>query len=168
MKPDAELLALRDHPNVKAWQRLIRHGESNAVDGRAYQALYGWTPKRPDRLFTDFSRHPERFFVVSDGRRTSAAGAYQITRTTWREMVARRPACYPDFSPASQDFFVIDRTDVRHALEDVLAGRLTDAIVKCRSEWTSLPGAIEGRYTLDEAYRIFRAWGGRTPKDKPR
>ena len=50
----------------------------------------------------------------------------------------------------------------RGALEDVLSGRIDDAIAKCRQEWTSLPGAAENRagWTLAAALELYRLRAG--------
>jgi muramidase (phage lysozyme) len=136
--------------NVAAFLQLIRYGESSNTD-RAYSTLYG------GGQFSDFSQHPGIFFTLPDGRRTSAAGAYQITKTTWDSL---RSYNLPDFSPASQDFAAVCLIKRRGAYSDVLAGRFDTAIRKCQNEWTSLPGAKEARYGLDKAHQILLAYGG--------
>lgn len=138
-------------PNVAAFLQLIRYGESSNTD-RAYSTLYG------GGQFADFSAHPAIYFALPDGRRTSAAGAYQITYSTWNDL--RHSYSLPDFSPATQDFAAVCLIKRRGALSDVLAGRFDSAIRKCRNEWTSLPGALEGRYSLDKAHQILIAYGG--------
>jgi muramidase (phage lysozyme) len=167
MKPIADLRAALQHPNVQAWLRLIRSGESHDSDARAYMALYGWNVFGGDagKVFVDFSDHPQVYATLADGRKTSAAGAYQIVYTTWKGLRQRRPGAYPDFSPTSQDLAAVDLTDGRGALDDVIAGRLEPAVEKCRNEWTSLPGAMETRSTMVQAWRTFRAWGGRAVDD---
>lgn len=139
------------NPQVRAFLALIRYGESSNAD-RAYTTLYG------GGQFADLSQHPQRYFTLADGRRTSAAGAYQITYTTWKDLVAQYG--FTDFSPATQDFAAVALIKRRGALADVLAGRFDRAIVKCRNEWTSLPGAMEQGYGLDKARQILLAYGG--------
>jgi lysozyme len=137
-------------PQVAAFLALIRFGESSNSNN-AYTMLYG------GGQFADLSEHPKRFFTVADGRRTSAAGAYQITLTTWNWL--RTVYTISDFTPASQDFAAVALIKRRGALADVLAGRFDRAIAKCRNEWTSLPGAMEGRYSLAKAHEILLAHG---------
>lgn len=137
-------------PNVRAFLALIRHGESSNSDS-AYTVLYG------GGHFSDMSQHPKQFFTTRDGRRTSAAGAYQITWTTWSWL--QTLYSIPDFSPASQDFAAVCLIKRRGALADVIAGRFDRAITKCQNEWTSLPGAMESGYSLDKAHQILVAWG---------
>lgn len=135
--------------NVQAFLMLIRSGESS-TGPEAYSTLYG------GGRFSGFADHPRRYFDGPFGR-TSAAGAYQITATTWDAL--RRQTDLPDFSPASQDLAAVALIKGRGALADVVAGRFDLAIGKCRREWTSLPGAAESRYGLAEARRRLVAYG---------
>lgn len=143
---------LVDHPQVQAILRVIRQGESSQGDG-AYNMIVG------GGRFYDFTDHP-RIFKQIGGARTSAAGAYQITATTWDE--TRDRMGLPDFSPRSQDIAALGRIAYRGALNDVLAGRLDQAIAKLRKEWTSLPGAAEQNRLQSTAIsrEIFLAYGG--------
>lgn len=137
--------------NVQAFLLLIRSGESSTGQG-AYAMLWGGSH------FADFSDHPRIYFQTPDGRKTSAAGAYQITATTWDAL--RRQLSLPDFSPASQDKAAIALIKGRGALADVIGGRFERAILKCQKEWTSLPGAQEAQYGMAEARRRLLAYGG--------
>lgn len=148
MSLDASLL---DYSNVRAFLALIRYGESSNESG-AYSMLYG------GGHFAGYNDHPKQFFTLADGRRTSAAGAYQITWTTWQGLV--RQYGFGDFAPATQDYAALALIKGRGALSDVLAGRFDRAIVKCRNEWTSLPGAMEQGYGLEKAHEILIAKGG--------
>jgi muramidase (phage lysozyme) len=47
----------------------------------------------------------------------------------------------PDFGALSQDRWAIQLIKERSALADIKAGRIVDAIAKCRNLWASLPGA---------------------------
>lgn len=141
--------ALSD-PNVRAFLMLIRYGESS-TSNNAYAMLYG------GGSFSGFADHPRQYFTVPDGRRTSAAGAYQITATTWDSI--RPSAGLADFSPASQDLAAVALIKRRGALADVIAGRFESAIAKCRNEWTSLPGAMESRYSLATAFNVLAQYG---------
>lgn len=70
---------------------------------------------------------------------STAAGKYQITRGTWVDL--RRLIVLPDFGPASQDKAAAKLIEMEGALQDVEAGRIAQAIDKCKSRWASLPGA---------------------------
>jgi muramidase (phage lysozyme) len=132
--------------NLRAFLMLIRSGESS-TGASAYRMLYG------GKLFSDFSDHPRVFRVLADGRRTSAAGAYQITATTWAGLGGKGK--YGDFSAAAQDRAAVDLIRGRGALADVMAGRWKAAIRKLQKEWTSLPGAMEAGYSMDRAWAVL-------------
>lgn len=164
------------HPNVRAFLRVIRSGESSQ-DGSAYRWLFGSTQSNP-KLFDSFTSHPrvktyEKFDgqFIKNGKLdyTTAAGAYQIVGSTWDECVAALGL--PDFSPESQDIAAVFLIDRRHALGDLLEGRVTDAINKLGQEWASLPSAKYGQPTvkLEEALKVYQAYGGTTgPGAEPR
>jgi lysozyme len=48
------------------------------------------------------------------------------------------------------------------ALDDVIAGRITDAVEKCRKEWASLPGAGYGQpeRTFQQALLTYKIYDG--------
>jgi muramidase (phage lysozyme) len=117
--------------NLRAFLIMIQYSEGT-LGKDAYRKLFGGD------LFTDLFQHPN--IPVTRGNLTStAAGAYQILYKTWQEVQQRLRL--PDFSPQSQDKAAIELIRRRKALEDVLAGRFSQAIEKCRKEWASLPGA---------------------------
>lgn len=137
--------------NVQAFYMVVRKTESS-MDDRGYFMVNG----RPD--LTDLSRHPYEGMLTTKGGR--AAGAPQFIPSTWGDMVAKFDL--PDFSRQSQDIGYIGCLQKRHALEDVLAGRFDDAVVKCRLEWTSLPNAGESnpKWTMNLARALFVQKGG--------
>jgi muramidase (phage lysozyme) len=149
----ADLRQAWELANVKALSQVVRHGESTHGDA-AYTVVNGGSH------FTDFSKHPYEGLRTTEGGK--ACGAYQIIPTTWAGLVKQYG--FSDFSPSSQDLAFVALVAGRHALEDVIAGRVTDAIEKCRPEWTSLPGAAEnsGRYTMDMALQLYQQYGGTT------
>lgn len=138
--------------DVQAFLRVIREGESNQTDA-AYTLINGGGHFDP--AATGW-RHPYAGLRTTEGGR--AAGAHQFIPTTWAEVEDQLGL--DDFSPRNQDLGAIARIAYRDALDDVLAGRIEEAIVKCRQEWTSLPGASEnsGRYTMDKALAVYRQW----------
>lgn len=145
-----DLLRIAAEPNVAAFLRVIRARESSQDDS-AYTVLNGGAH------FAGFTDHP---FAGQRTPPAKAAGAYQFIASTWGE-VARKYAL-PDFSPQSQDAGAVARLIYRNALDDVRAGRIEDAIRKCRDEWTSLPGASEssGSWTMAKALAVYRQYGG--------
>jgi len=146
----ADLRALLSNGNVSAFLRVIRARESSQDDS-AYTILNGGTH------FSGFADHPYK------GQRTppaKAAGAFQFIASTWAEVKAQYGIV--DFGPMSQTLGAVARIIYRGALDDVLAGRFESAVVKCRKEWTSLPGAAEssGSWTMDKARAVYLQYGG--------
>lgn len=159
--------------NIQAILRVIRLGESNATDPRAYQALFGWKPGN-DRVFTSFADHPKQAFQfrTRDGKLlwTSAAGAYQAMcaipgRTkvdTWGDF--QRSNGPTDFSPYSQDKFAVWCLDRRGALGYALMGDIEQVVIKCSYEWASFPGnnydqGGKKMEDLVDAFHRFKAAG---------
>jgi len=121
--------------NLSAFLLMIQYAEGT-IGANAYRMLYG------GGLFNDYSRHPNTA-ITKYGITSTAAGAYQFLYSTWRGL--QQNLKLPDFSPSSQNRGAIELIKRRGALGDVLAGRFTQAIYKCRKEWASLPGAGYGQ-----------------------
>jgi lysozyme len=85
---------------------------------------------------------------------SSAAGAYQIIKPTWIKV--RDSLGLLDFGPDNQDAAAVELIRRRGALEDVKAGRIADAITKCRNEWASLPGNYAKQGQRDQSTLL--AW----------
>ena len=145
--------AALQHTNVVAFLHLIRAGETNQTDD-AYRELFGGA------LFDAPPwQHPHR--AVTVGRLTStAAGAYQFLAKTWDGLVSQYQ--FEDFSPANQDLAAVALVAQHDALDDVIAGRITDAVEKCRKEWASLPGAGYGQpeRTFQQALLTYKIYDG--------
>lgn len=130
--------------NEAALLYAIRMAEGTAPD-EGYRALFGWRPGN-GKTFASYDTHPKQFFNYTDRAnntiRTSAAGAYQITWTTFDALCRKYPEfAGRDFSPATQDAMALTLIKERGALADVRAGRFETAIRKIRPVWASLPGA---------------------------
>lgn len=160
--------------NVLAFLRVIRHGESSQ-DEDAYRWLFGSTRSKP-KTFDSFDDHPRvRTYEVYDGQFikngkldfTTAAGAYQITESTWGG--CSRALGLTDFSPESQDLAAVYLIDGRKALSDVLAGRVESAIDKLGQEWASLSSSMYGQPTvkLADALRVYSEYGGTFSAEAP-
>lgn len=126
-----DLSADQAHNNLKAFLDMIAYAEgTSGPDG--YRTLFG------GKLFASYDDHP-KIFVPFRNTTSSAAGRYQILYRTWRTLQDRLGL--PDFSPDSQDAAATELIRERGALNDVMAGRLTQAIGKVSKIWASLPGA---------------------------
>ena len=140
--------------NVKAFLLMIQYSEGTA-GANAYRTFYGGS------LFTDFSKHPNKR-ISKYGLTSTAAGAYQILYRTWDEIATKLKLS--DFSPVSQDRAAIELIKRRKALDDVMAGRFSIAIGKCKKEWASLPGAGYGQNenSLKSLLAVYQMAGGKT------
>lgn len=148
-----ECRAALGNPNMAAFLRVIRAGESSQTDD-AYRMLFGG-----DLAQGDLRDHPRK--TITRGSLTStAAGAYQFLARTWDECAAA--LALPDFAPDSQDLAAVFLVRRRGALADVLEGRIPDALAKCNHEWASLPGSPYGQptRTMAQALDTFLRWGG--------
>lgn len=130
MQSTASSLSDIDDPeqrkNLKAYLDTIA-----ASEGADYNTLVGGSK------IDDLSKHPNKVGLVTGDGKSTAAGRYQITGTTWKG-VARKLGL-SDFSPESQDKAAIELLRQRGALDDVLAGRWDAATAKLGDEWQSLP-----------------------------
>lgn len=147
----ADLKASLSHPNVVAWLRVIRAGETSQ-DDNAYRTMFG------GGLF-DGWQHPRKANTAA-GLTSTAAGAYQFLSRTWDECA--KALDLPDFSPESQDLAALFLTKRRGALQLVIDGQIEQAIAKCNREWASLPGSPYGQptRTLAQALAVYKAYGG--------
>lgn len=136
--------------NVSAFLAMIDFAEGTSRGGRdPYRTCFGYR-----HTIASFADHPAvtgewrgeklpdsmcRAANLPSGCVSTAAGRYQLIKGTW--LRAKRALELPDFGPASQDAAAVWLIDLRGALPDVRAGRVEQAIAKCRREWASLPGA---------------------------
>lgn len=127
--------------NMAAILSTIRFAEGTAP-AEGYRALFGWRPGN-GKTFSGYASHPKQFFNYTNKAgttiRTSAAGAYQITATTFDALVKKYG--FTDFTPDTQDAMAIELMRERGAIADIEAGRFETAIRKIRPIWASLPGA---------------------------
>lgn len=154
-----ELRAALANRNMLAFLALIRAGEGTA-DGDGYRRMFG------GELFADFGDHPRK--TITAGRYTStAAGAYQFLSRTWDGLV--KQYAFPNFAPACQDEAAVALIAGRGALDDVLAGRIEQAIRRCNREWASLPGSPYGQptRTMAQALATYAAAGGMLSEAPP-
>lgn len=158
--------------NVAAFLSVIRKAEGTDQAGDPYRVCYGYK-----HTITDLSDHPaltgewrgERLpdamcknAGFGPGCVSTAAGAYQIIKPTWVNL--RRSLGLFNFGQYSQDGAAIELIRRRGALEDVKAGRIAQAIDKCRNEWASLPGnyARQGQRSMGQLVAWYEQSGGIT------
>lgn len=151
--------------NVKAFLATIAASEGTA-SGDGYRVCYGYRHK-----LQSFADHPantgewkgeplDNLGPKYAGKVSTAAGRYQIIRGTWNN--ARKALALADFSPMNQDAAACWLIRGAGAMSDVQAGRVADAISKCRKIWASLPGAGYGQpeRKLSTLLDVFTAQGG--------
>jgi len=152
----AKLQTVLSDRNVIAFLAVIRDGETSHTDD-AYRTMFG------GGLIESLADHPRKAVTKQLGRQkitSTAAGAYQFLQRTWDECVDALGL--PNFGHQSQDLAAVFLINRRSALEDVIAGRLNNAIAKCNREWASLPGSPYGQpvMTWDRALAVFQRAGG--------
>lgn len=140
--------AAKKSGNLQAFLMAIRSGESGVTDAAYGMMVFGGS-------FSDFSTHPKVFKTnPRDGTKTSAAGAYQITYTTWVWLHVL--AGVNDFSPASQDLMAIAYLRKIGALGDILDGNFSSAARKCKPVWQAFTvPSLLSRMTM-----TYRNYGG--------
>lgn len=112
-------------------------------------------------LMTSYDDHPRKLVDLPKlGIKSTAAGRYQILSKYYDAY--KKQLRLPDFSPASQDAIALQLIRECKAVDDIEAGRIADAIHKCRSRWASLPGAGYGQHEqkLDKLIAVYKAAGG--------
>jgi len=151
----ADLQAALQNPNVQAFLKALRLGEGTSDEQGYYRVVGGGT-------FTDDSVHPHvRVFIPKYNVYSTAAGAYQITFPTWSGLCQQYN--FPDFKPETQDEAAVALIAERHALDDVMCGRLPAAVDKCAAEWASLPGSLPGQRqeNFNAVQQVFLNNGGK-------
>lgn len=137
--------------NLEAFLYVIRASEHvfpRDVEN-CYDIFYGGS------RFFDMSDHPvltgeKKGIPLSDkvcaasglgpGCVSTAAGAYQIIKPTWKRIREIAPRL-PDFSPASQDEAARRLLDECGALPLIEMGDIAGAVEKASKLWASLPGS---------------------------
>lgn len=157
-------------PNVSAFLATIRHSEGTDRAADPYRVVFGYK-----HTIVNLSGHPTSTgewmgepladaMCIAAGLnppcKSTAAGAYQITHSTWEGLKAILKLS--DFTGPSQDDAAIQLIKNKHALDLVFAGRVADAITACRGIWASLPGSNVGQptRTFTDLINIYASNGG--------
>lgn len=156
--PNYPVLSYPSEINLLAFLRIIRYAEGTASSD-------GYNIQFTGVRFSSFADHPRR--VICSYYRgkelcSSAAGAYQFLETTWDDVASSIGA--GDFRPEWQDRAAVELIRRSGALNDVLSGRIEDAIAKVAPVWASFPrwyGDYSGEYgqsviPMDELVQEFR------------
>lgn len=135
--------------NVRALLDAISWAEGTAQQSDPYRVCYAYS-----HTIQSFSDHPYelgewpgvvltaeqcRGAGLNPGCKSTAAGKYQITVSTWRPLKSQLKL--RDFSPASQDAAARELLRQVGALDLIRRGDLTGALSAARRTWASLPGA---------------------------
>lgn len=153
-------------PNQKAFLDMLAYSEIGpallAVSDNGYNVIVGSTAEKPI-LFDSYDDHPnlpQKFTIGQTTTISSAAGRYQLLHRYWIEY--KMQLNLPDFSPASQDAVALQQLKERHALTDIEAGMIANAVSRCSNIWASLPGAGYGQHTnsLQAILAVYRDSGG--------
>lgn len=145
--------------NRHAFLGMLRFSEgtsnSPTTRDRGYDQIVGRT------RFTSYEDHPRvRVWIPRIKNWSTAAGAYQLLMRyydSYAPMLKMK-----GFAPAVQDAIALQQVRERRALDDIDAGRLADAIAKCKNIWASLPGAGYGQHevSLSAFNNVFVQSGG--------
>jgi muramidase (phage lysozyme) len=166
MNDPIELIEALEHPNVQAFIHMLRFGEGTQGDDGFRIVFGGRKFVGKDGIIgtlDDFADHPRGSVTATLGGKpitSTAAGAGQFLSRTW-DGVAKQYGLL-DFSPKNQLLAIVALIKGRRALEDVIAGRFEQAVMKCNKEWASLPGSPYGQpvVTMAEARAQYEAGGG--------
>lgn len=133
--------------NMAAFLDMLAYSEGTD-NGRQRTNDHGYDVLVGGGTFTGYLDHPRRLIVLDRlGIKSTAAGRYQLLSRYYD--VYKRQLGLRDFGPASQDAIAVQQIRERKAIPDIEAGRLKDAIGKCRNIWASLPGAGYGQHEHD-------------------
>lgn len=150
-------------PHQRAFLNAIAGGESGGRYDIRYDGGAGST-------ISDLSRHPGIFVPTADGQKSSAAGRYQFTKSTWDAMGGG------DFSPANQDRRAWALAQQRYKAvagrdldSDLRSGGLNAGIMKALSPtWRAFTGN-QGRHmaTYNDSLSRYGAGGATAPAAPP-
>lgn len=143
----------------KAFLDMLAYSEGTD-NGRQPTNNHGYDVIVGGKLFYDYSKHPGVYVKLNSRLTSSAAGRYQVLEKFAKHYMKQLKL--PDFGPASQDKIALQLIRECKALADIDAGRIHEAIHKCRSRWASLPGAGYGQHEqkIEKLIEVFKKSGG--------
>ena len=134
--------------NTTAFLKLLRWCEHypHEPSEKNYKTMYG------GGTLANLNDHP-RTPVTKWKKTSSAAGAYQITVATYDEFKIKLGL--KDFSAESQDKIALAIIKQAGALELINQGKIEEAIRKLNRRWSSLPGGVHSRITMEAALKKY-------------
>lgn len=151
------------NPNLKAFLDMLAWSEGTSTSQYTKNNGYDIIVNGIDspKVFSDYSDHPGVLVKVNrSGLESTAAGRYQLLKRWW--IAYKKQLNLKDFTPASQDIVAVQQIRERRALDDIEAGRVEVAIMKCSNIWASLPGNGYGQrqHTLAALLEQYQKAGG--------
>ncbi len=158
------------NPNQIAFLALISHSEGTDRVADSYRVCFSFKHYIVDltdhpAVTLEWTGEPLDFMGLKYyGKKSTAAGRYQINKSTW--LMVQAALKLPDFTASSQDAAALWLIREAGALADVNAGNVVDAIIKCHNIWASLPGGTSGQpeMRLAECVGQFISAGGTRPE----
>lgn len=149
--------------NMRAMLRVIQWAEGTYSEDDPYRVTYGYADPLTDLTVNPWETGQVQTVAGPDGP-TTAAGAYQIVFSSWKDYVRATGADANDFSPAAQDAYALWAIERKRKVgDDVRAGNLTRALNRLSWEWASLPPARYSQHvrSMDEVLAKFAQFGGK-------
>src|SRR5579859_7837365 len=154
-------------PNAASLLSTIRGSESNGTNPNSYNLIVG------GKRFTNYDDHPGVVGVVTKNGPSTAAGAYQFTKTTWNDVATRYGALLDrgadgkvSFTPQNQDKAawllaqdVYSRKTGGNLEADLSDPAKHNQVMNALSgTWTSLPGGIEANNATGSRVSALRGY----------
>ena len=109
-----------------------------------YQGIFG-CDRISSRVFSNYSKHPQRSYRTGWGTLSDASGRYQFKSMTWNELAIAHGI--RDFSPESQDYGAALKIKQRGSSVASIVDYDTflRAAKGVNLEWASMPGSPYGQ-----------------------
>jgi muramidase (phage lysozyme) len=154
--------SLRFNPQVMAFMRVIREGESSQGPEAYYMMNGGKLFTKANGFISDLTNIPHPGFIVKPGTST-AAGAFQVVRGSWGHMSRFRDLGENAvMTPANQEKVALALLAWRGALPAVMRGDIETALKKIPDEWEAFKPAkmIQQGKTVAHYKAVFKKYGG--------
>jgi len=144
---------------IRAFLRCLKEFECQGIkEEDRYRVLNKPLPNNPKSgFFSGYAKHPWADVPDDQRGKATAAGAYQILYSTWKEVMDQR---YFDdlagkdlFSPQAQDRMAVLKIEQRKALILLRQGNIQGVVNLLKGEWVSLPGGTQNAHRKTAAGR---------------